>query len=899
MEIVRFAILGLATGAIYALISLGLVLVYRGSGLLNFAQGAMAMLGAFAYYEFTVKDGLPKVASAFIALAICAVVGAAIHLIVLRPMRRASPLSRVIATLGVVLVLQSAAYLRYGHNPLAVPSLLPTKAVHVFSNKLPISEDRIFIFVICLVLSAALFVTYRWTPFGRITTAVAENDVAAATFGYSPDLVAAANWAIGAVLAGLAGILIAPIIYLEPTSLVLLIIPAMAAALIGEFMSFPITVLAALVLGISQSELQRYVNQPGWATAAPFIVVILVLVIRGRSLPLRSFVLDRLPAVGSGRLRIPVVLALYIPIAWLVLGANPDWSSALVTTFAMGIICLSVVLLTGFTGQLSLAQFVLAGIGALVAARLDSHMTFLLALVCSALITGIVGGLVGLPALRTRGTTLAVATLGLGGAVSAVVLESPKYSGGVAGVDVNSPTVFGWSLDPFEHPSRYAFVTFTILVLIALMIMNIRRGPTGRRLLAVRSNERAAASLGVHVAWVKAYAFTVSAAIAAIGGVMLAFIQPSVQVSTFDVFTSILIVAVTVAGGVGFVPGAFVGATMISGGIVSQLFHKWTKINDYLPLIGGLILILTLVVGPDGLFEMNRQVVLRLTKRFVPLASRLRPSWLDRRARAQAGVESVSVTRVPPQALTVEGISVTFGGVRAVRDISMVVRPGEVHGLIGPNGAGKTTFIDAVTGFVRTAGGSVHLGDTEISRWAPRRRAARGLSRSFQSLELFTDLTIAENLAVASDHRSAWRYLTDLIRPGRVRLSASAQDAVRQFGLGQLLGVRPDSIAFGQRKTVAIARSVANSPSVLLLDEPAAGLDDTEADELAALIRHLADEWGIAVLLVEHKVDLILSVSDRITVLDRGSILASGTPEEIRNDPAVIDAYLGVVAIPA
>jgi sulfate-transporting ATPase len=899
MEIVRFAILGLATGAIYALISLGLVLVYRGSGLLNFAQGAMAMLGAFAYYELTVKHGLPKVASVFIALAICAVVGVAIHLIVLRPMRHASPLSRVIATLGIVLVLQSAAYLRYGHNPLAVPSLLPTKTVHIFSNKLPVSEDRIYIFAICIVLSAALFAIYRWTPFGRITTAVAENDVAAATFGYSPDVVAAANWAIGAVLAGLAGILIAPIIYLEPTSLVLLIIPAMSAALIGEFMSFPITVLAALVLGISQSELQRYVNQPGWATAAPFIVVILVLVIRGRSLPLRSFVLDRLPAVGSGRLRIPVVLALYIPVAWLVLGANPDWSSALVTTFAMGIICLSVVLLTGFTGQLSLAQFVLAGVGALVAARLDSHMTFLLALVCSALITAIVGGVVGLPALRTRGTTLAVATLGLGGAVSAVVLESPKYTGGVAGVVVNSPTVFGWSLDPFEHPSRYAFVTFTILVLIALMIMNIRRGPTGRRLLAVRSNERAAASLGVHVAWVKAYAFTVSAAIAAIGGVMLAFIQPSVQVSTFDVFTSILIVAVTVAGGVGFVPGAFIGATMISGGIVSQLFHKWTKINDYLPLIGGLILILTLVVGPDGLYEMNRQVLARLTKRLVPMANRLQPSWLVRRARAAAVTESATVTRVPPQPLTVEGISVTFGGVRAVRDVSMVVRPGEVHGLIGPNGAGKTTFIDAVTGFVRSASGSVHLGDTEISRWAPRRRAARGLSRSFQSLELFTDLTIAENLAVASDHRSGWRYLTDLIRPGRVRLSAAAQDAVRQFGLEHLLGVRPDAIAFGQRKTVAIARSVANSPSVLLLDEPAAGLDDTEADELAALIRHLADEWGIGVLLVEHKVDLILSVSDRITVLDRGSILASGTPEEIRNDPAVIDAYLGTVAVPA
>jgi sulfate-transporting ATPase len=193
----------------------------------------------------------------------------------------------------------------------------------------------------------------------------------------------------------------------------------------------------------------------------------------------------------------------------------------------------------------------------------------------------------------------------------------------------------------------------------------------------------------------------------------------------------------------------------------------------------------------------------------------------------------------------------------------------------------------------------VQLGQTEIGGWSPRRRAGHGLSRSFQSLELFTDLTIEENLAVASDHHGPWRYLTDLVRPGRVRLGAAAQDAVRQFGIGNLLKVRPDAVAFGPRKIVAIARAVANSPSILLLDEPAAGLDDTEADELAALIRHLADEWGIGVLLVEHRLDLILAVSDRITVLDRGSILASGTPEQIRNDPAVIDAYLGVVATPA
>ena len=892
MEILRFALLGLATGAIYALLSQGLVLIYRGSGLLNFAQGAMAMFGAFAYYQMTVRDGLPEAVSIPLALAACAVLGALVHLGILRTMRRASALSRVIATLGVVLVLQSAAFLIYGQNPLQVPSVLPSSTVHLFSNSLAIGQDRIRIFGICLVLSVGLYLLYRLTPFGRVTTAVAENELAAAAFGLSPDVVAAANWAIGSALAGLAGILIAPILYLEPTSLVLLVIPAMAAALIGGFSSFPVTLVTALVLGVAQSEIERYVSQPGWATAAPFLAVIGVLIVRGRGLPLRSFVLDRLPSVGTGRVRPLVVLAAWGLAAWFAMTSGADWSTALVTTFGSAIVCLSVVLLTGYAGQLSLAQFVLAGIGALVAAKFAVHLPFVPSLVIGALITVVVGGLVGLPALRTRGITLAVATLGLGAALVAVILLNPSYTGGVSGIFVKSPTLFGWSLDPFAHPDRYALVTITVFALLGLMVANIRRGVTGRRLLAVRSNERAAAALGVHVAWVKSYAFMVASGIAAIGGILLAFIQPSVQLSGFDVFTGVLIVAATVTGGVGYVPGALIGSLIISGGVISKIFHNWPSVNDYLPLIGGVLLVLTLMFGANGIFELNRELA---AKALAPLLARVplvkvpRLRW--RRA-AAADLRPASVSKVKPRVLSVENVSVSFGGVHAVREVSIDVRPGEVHGLIGPNGAGKTTLIDAITGFAR-ASGTVRLGGTDISRWPARRRASAGLSRSFQSLELFTDLTIRENLAVAAERGSGLRYLIDLVHPGPVRLTDAALEALHEFELEGLIDRRPSEVSFGPRKTVAIARSIASAPSVLLLDEPAAGLDDHEADELAGLIRGLADSWGIAVLLVEHKVDLIMSISDRVTVLDNGGVLASGTPGEIRSDSAVIDAYLG------
>ncbi|WP_375476557.1 ATP-binding cassette domain-containing protein [uncultured Jatrophihabitans sp.] len=890
MEFLRYALLGIGTGAVYALLAQGVVLVYRGSGLLNFAQGAMAMVGAYAYYEIAGKHGGSPYLGLVVALVVCAALGAAIHLVVLRPMRRSSSLSRVIATLGIVSVLQSSAFLVFGHDPLQVPNLLPSRPVHI-TDSLVIGENYIWIFAIGAVLTALMWSVYRHTAFGRATTAVAENEISAAALGHSPDVIASVNWAVGSALAGLAGVLIAPIIFLEPTSLVLLVIPAMTAALVGQFSSFPVTFGVALLLGIASSEIQRYVSQPGWANAAPFIVVVLLLAARGSSLPLRSFVLDRLPAAGSGRVRPVPLLVGVVAVMWLLAISSPDWAVAATTTAAVAIIALSIVVITGYTGQLSLAQSIIAGVAALVAAKFAPHMPFLLALLLAALVTGAIGAAFSLSALRVRGTTLAIATLGLGGAVSSVLLLNPSYTGGIAGITVPVPSLFGWDIDPLAHGNRYAMVTFGALVLLATATANLRRGVTGRRLLAVRSNERAAAALGVSNGYVKMYAFTVGAVIAAVGGILIAFQQSSVEVSqtpTFTVFSGIFLVSVVVAGGVGSVGGALIGALLVSGGLVSQLLNGWSSVNDYLPLIGGVTLVLVLIFGPDGLFETNRRL---LVAALSGVTARFARSGAARVAPGDGG-RSAPV-RVTPLGLQVEDMSVSFGGVQAVRGVSLTVRPGEIHGLIGPNGAGKTTLVDAITGFVR-ASGSCRVGDRELSRASARRRAQAGMARSFQSLELFSDLTVAENVAVATEGSQWWRWLTDLVWPGRLRLTPVATEALRQFNLLGHVDAKPGSISFGQRKTVAIARSVAAAPSVLLLDEPAAGLDDREADELAELIRHLAKNWGIAILLIEHKIDMIMSLSDRVTVLDRGAVLTSGAPDEVRTHPEVLDAYLGV-----
>ena len=495
---------------------------------------------------------------------------------------------------------------------------------------------------------------------------------------------------------------------------------------------------------------------------------------------------------------------------------------------------------------------------------------------------------IALPALRTRGVNLAVATLGLASVIYSVVFNNGTMTGGFLGTVVAPPHVAGINIDPILHPDRYGLFVLALLVIVGLIVANVRRGRTGRRLIAVRANERAAASIGVGVYGAKLYAFALSAAIAGVAGVCLAFMNPNVEFINFDVFGSINAVVYAVIGGLGWASGSVIGAQNAPGALpataIDSLFGA-TGVANYLLIFSGAVTFVILRSAPDGVAAMQSEKWRAVTAR------------VSRRPQGPA-LPAVSKRLTPrrdrvPATLSVSAITVRFGGVLALHDVSFKVTPGQIVGLIGPNGAGKTTLLDVVTGFTGAQGGSVLLDGDPVDALGPEARARRGMARSWQGVELFEALTVRENLLVAADAHNLLPYLTDLVTPGRMTHTQAVNDVIAQFELERHLDQRPSELPQGTRRLVGIGRAIATEPRVLLLDEPAAGLDSRESRELGDAIRAVVTRTGIGALVVEHDVNLLLDICDRIVVLDFGRKIAEGTPDAIANDPAVIAAYLG------
>ena len=890
-SLLEFALLGLGTGAIYALSAQGLVLIYRGSGTINFAHGAIALLGAAIFVELRDDMGWPILAAAFAGIAATAFIGAIIDFAIMRRISGASPLARLVVTLGILGVIESIVIIRYGSSLRFVDPYLPDHMVQL-TGDIALGADRLLLCVIAIITTAGLWLLYQRSEFGRQTTAVAENPQSAAALGISPNMISSLNWTLGCAMAGLAGILLIPLTGLMPVILVLMIIPTLAAALIGGFQSFPITLLAGLCIGILQSIIGGISNISGLSDAIPFLAIIIILIIKGRALPLRGFVNDRLPPVSAPHISWPKIAIAFAMGCLAIFLLSEDYLAALTGSLITATAIISIILLTGFAGQLSLGQYAFVGAGAFISARLADlyGLPFPLAFIIGVAGTMLFGLIFALPALRTRGINLAVITLGLGVALDSLIFKNKFLTGGFEGTEISPPSLFGIELDSIIYPQRYAMLALILFTICAIMLLNIRRGTSGRRLLAIRSNERAASSLGINITNAKLFAFALAAGFAAAAGVLKAFRFPNVRFeSGYSMFDSIPAVLMGFLGGIGYVGGALIGGLIAIGGIANEFIGSLFDLAEWQALLISASAIAMVMIHPAGIAPALASAAKKWgrNKKAAPIiiAPDINgPAHEHGKQRAD---------NVQPKSLKIENLCVRFGGVVALNDVSFDIQPGKITGLIGPNGAGKTSLIDAITGFNAPQSGRILLDDADIMQKNAAARARCAIGRTFQNLELFDDLNVADNIAVACDSGDAMPYLRDPFWPRPHKFPPAARHAIHAFGFAEKLGSMPAQLSYGERRMLAIARSVAANPSVLLLDEPAAGLGAEERAKVAQLIRSLADDWGMAILLVEHDMSLVMNNSDHIVVLDFGQKIADDIPAKIAKNPQVIKAYLG------
>jgi branched-chain amino acid transport system permease protein len=933
-EILLFILLGLGSGALIAGISLGVVLSYRGSGVINLSIGGLAMLGGYAYWSLNTGEiaTLPTWACLVLSLLFVALVGAVTEFVVYRPMRNSPPLAKMVASLGVLLVLQAAMLLAFGITQQPEPSILPSNVVHIFGTVVPV--NRFILTGLVVVAAAALAAVYKWTRFGLATRAAAENEVAATLGGLSPNTISLINTLLAALLAGAIGILAASITELDPETLPLQIIPALAAALLASFTSFGIACAASIGIGILYSLIEYASAQtwfpqsggvalPGVTDLLAFIIIVVVLFWRGSRIPGRGELVERrLPEVPRPQ-HLPRTAVICTAVAAVALVVLPfGFREALVNTLIGTLMALSLVVITGFVGQVSLMQLALAGAAGFTVSHMASNfgITFPVAALAGIAVALVLGVITAISAVRVRGISLAAVTLAGAVAIQNFGFTNSTWGGGLAGAPVPEPKWFGLDLGP-DAPFRgldgdkpspvFGFVALICCVLLCVGVGYVRRGTLGQRMLAVRSNERAAAAAAVNPRTVKLAAFTIAAFIAGVAGVLYAYNFLSVSADSFDVVTALSLIAFAYAGGITLISGAVFAGLISAQALIPYALDDWFGLNgNWFLLFGGVILIFTLLRNPEGVAgDFYRRTHKRQAFRAPAAATEVtaedrgaapRASRADLASRAGAGGDDAAGLAacgggpVPPRALgdraavlRISGLSVSFGGVHALSDVSLEVREGELVGLIGSNGAGKTTLVDAASGFVASAG-RVELGGTDLGGLEPYERARRGLARTWQSTELFDDLDVRENLTVAVRGGAA---------PGRAARDAAARDRSAEQTLGLVgmqwaAGAMPAQLSMGQRKLVGVARALAAKPRLLCLDEPAAGLDTRESGELGACLRGLADQ-GQSMLLIEHDMGLVLGICDRVVVLEFGRVIADGPPEVVRTDPRVIAAYLG------
>ena len=619
-----------------------------------------------------------------------------------------------------------------------------------------------------------------------------------------------------------------------------------------------------------------------------------------------------LQARPSNRLPYAIAIAIFLLLPWL--PVNGFYVFLAQTFFYTAIAVTGLNLLLGLSGQMSIGQAGFYALGAYGSALTSLKLGWPvpLSITFGVLIAAIGGGLVGVFALRTRGLYLAMTTLAVGYILDIVGQRWISLTGGAMGLSGVPSLDLGF---PKMSATVFFYVSGASLIIVQLLADFINQSRLGRNLRAIRESEVFAASVGVDVSLWKAAIFAFAAALAGLGGAFFAHQSGYVGSDAFSVRLSIALLIATVVGGLGTKTGPLLG-TLILMAIVEVI----ADIHKYGLLIYGSILLIVLLAFPKGAAGLISSLALRFkggtslsgtsanASSDSSAAATATPDNAGRDAPANAAAsELASATSktgaLPMQqggntSLSIQGISKSYSGLKAVDQVSVEVKPKTIHGLIGPNGAGKSTIINMIAGIYRADEGSIHLGDLDLSSLDIAKRANLGLARTFQNLQLIEGVSVLDNVLLGIAHKNSYgkdfvTWLSGGELEGDERKEAFA--ILEFFGLAQFADRLPTQLPYGHRKLIELARAIAQRPKMLLLDEPIAGMNTQEAMAIAQVIRKLR-EHGITILLVEHNMEFVMSVCDTISVLNFGKLIACGTPAEIQNNPEVIEAYLGTGA---
>ncbi|MGW8194278.1 MAG: branched-chain amino acid ABC transporter ATP-binding protein/permease [Desulforhopalus sp.] len=609
------------------------------------------------------------------------------------------------------------------------------------------------------------------------------------------------------------------------------------------------------------------------------------------------------PGLGLGANRFTVLLLaagmLVIPHVL----PNNYWQSIFSITGVYVMLALGLNIVAGFSGLLDLSYIAFFGIGGYTFALLSSnhfgiHLHFLLAVPFAAAASMLVGCILGLTSIRLRGDYLAIVTLAFAQIFKILLLnlDTPiNITGGVNGIySFDTPTILSLKI---VTPENYSMLIWSCALLVFIVSFRLKESRIGRGWQAIREDELAANAIGITVTSMKLYSFGTGALIAGFSGAVFASFQDSVFPNNFDFQQLVIVYCMVIIGGLGNIHGVIAGAVVLT--ILPEVLREYGGLRM---MIYGIALVAIIAIRPHGLFSAIPWFSKLSRRPDKDETGTLRASTdLYYSGKRQVEDRGTMFSKGNSPLLKIENLTLAFCGLKAIEDLSFTLHKNEILSIIGPNGAGKSTLINTISGIYRGDSGRVIYGDRDISALSPHQVARAGIARTFQNLRLFNELSVLENVKSARFCRTRAFFFAVVLNLKRNKQEEEESDKVARFILDmfgkRLTGYRTDQkvsqLSYANRRRVEIARAIATGPEILLLDEPSAGMNPQETEEITEFIKELRDRFGYTILVIEHKLNLVRAISDRIIVMDHGKKLCEGSYDEVASNHEVIEAYLG------